>query len=141
MSTTTTAPKPAAPKMTKTQYRALWKRAKEAGEAAAKACTPTPMIVGTPTHPLGNDIDPTKRVYYVPQGVCGFAWISIHPATSGFVRWMKSQGIGRRAYGGGWQVWVSGYGQSMEKKSAYAGAVAAVLQEAGFKAYGESRMD
>ena len=42
-------------------------------------CTPTPMVVGTPTTPLGDDIDYTKDTYYVADGMCGFAWINIKP--------------------------------------------------------------
>ena len=35
------------------------------GVKAGNACSPTPMIVGTPTTPLGNDIDYEKDVHYV----------------------------------------------------------------------------
>ena len=40
-------------------------------------CTPTFMVVGTPTTPLGDDIDYSKDTYYVADGMCGFAWINI----------------------------------------------------------------
>ena len=30
------------------------------------------MVVGTPTTPLGNDIDYSKETYYVADGLCGF---------------------------------------------------------------------
>ena len=43
----------------------------------SNACTPTPMVVGEPTTPLGNDIDYTKETWLVNDGVCGFAWINI----------------------------------------------------------------
>ena len=35
-------------------------------------CTPNPMVVGTPTTPLGDDIDYSKDTYYVADGMCGF---------------------------------------------------------------------
>ena len=34
------------------------------GIAAGNACSPTPMVVGTPTTPLGNDIDYSKDTYF-----------------------------------------------------------------------------
>ena len=40
------------------------------------------MVVGTPTTPLGDDIDYTKETYYVADGMCGFAWINIKPEVS-----------------------------------------------------------
>ena len=30
------------------------------------------MVVGTPTTPLGDDIDYSKDTYYVADGMCGF---------------------------------------------------------------------
>jgi hypothetical protein len=116
-----------------TNYRDLINRAEAAGRAAADAITPTPMIVR-------NDM--TGETYApVMGGVCGFAWIKIKPATTKFARWMKKEGIARTAYGGGLDIWISGYGQSMERKEAYAYAMANVLYEAGYNAYAESRMD
>ena len=49
----------------------------------SKACTPTPMMVGEPTTPLGNDIDYSKDTWLVNDGVCGFAWINIKPEEVG----------------------------------------------------------
>ena len=59
----------------------IYKEADAAGSAAAEAAVPTPMIVGTPTTPLGNDIDFKKQTYFVSEGVCGFAWVKIFPVT------------------------------------------------------------
>ena len=55
----------------------IYSEAHSKGIAAGKACSPTPMVVGQPTTPLGNDIDYSKETYYVADGVCGFAWINI----------------------------------------------------------------
>jgi hypothetical protein len=128
------------PTKTSAKWYALHQAANLAGIKAANACTPTPMIVGQPTHPLGNDIDPAKPVYFVPSGVCGFAWINV-PGNSGFGRWIKAEGIGRKAYGGGIAIRAHVGGQSLEIKEAYAHAYAEVLHEAGVTAYVESRMD
>ena len=66
------------------------------GVKAGNACSPTPMIVGTPTTPLGNDIDYEKDVHYVSDGACGFAWVNIKPARGKFVKFLKDNNIGRK---------------------------------------------
>jgi hypothetical protein len=129
--------------MTKnTAYAALWAKAVKAGEAAAASCTPTPMIVGTAKNPLfGDEIDRSKTMYFVPEGLCGFASIRFKGNT-GFGRWAKANGLAEKSYSGGLYYWVSGYGQSYERKSAYASAFAATLQSGGISdAYSESRLD
>ena len=113
-----------------------------AGMAAGNGCTPTPMVVGQPTTPLGNDIDYEKDTYYVEDGVCGFAWINIKPARGAFVKYLKQNGIGRKdEYYGGYTVWVSGFGQSLARKEAYARAFAKHLEQNGITAISMSRMD
>jgi len=62
----------------------IYSEAHALGIAAGNGCSPTPMVVGTPTTPLGNDIDYSKDTYYVSDGVCGFAWVNIKPARAAF---------------------------------------------------------
>lgn len=119
----------------------IYKEAHEAGLAAGAACVPTPMVVGTPTTPLGNDIDFTKKTYVVPTGVCGFAWINISPARGAFVNYLKSINAGHKGYYGGYEVWVRAFGQSYEQKVAYAHAFAEVCKIYGINAYGSGRLD
>ena len=120
----------------------IYSEAHALGIAAGNECSPTPMVVGTPTTPLGNDIDYEKDTYYVSDGVCGFAWINIKPARGKFVKFLKDNNIGRKdSYYGGYTVWVSGFGQSLDRKTAYAQAFASVLKENGLTAYSMSRMD
>ena len=112
------------------------------GIAAGNGCNPTPMVVGTPTTPLGNDIDYSKDTYYVSDGVCGFAWVNIKPARGKFVKYLKENDIGRKdSYYGGYTVWVSGFGQSLARKESYARAFAKHLDDIGLRAYAMSRMD
>lgn len=125
---------------TATAYSAVWAKADAAGKAAAEKAKPTPMIVGTAKGLFSNEIDETQPVYYVAGGVCGFAWVSFKGNT-GFGRWAKAEGLARKAYGGGLQNWISGYGQSMETKMAYANAFAVTLQAEGITAYANCRMD
>mgnify|MGYP001320734422 FL=1 len=120
----------------------IYTEAHSAGMAAGHGCTPTPMVVGTPTTPLGDDIDYTKDTYYVSDGLCGFAWINIKPARGKFVTWLKKASIGRSdSYYGGYTIWVSEFGQSVARKENYARAFAKVLGDNGITAYNMSRLD
>lgn len=127
--------------LSKRECARIYKEADAAGHAAGEAAVPTPMIVGTPTTPLGNDIDYTKKTYFVEGGVCGFAWVNISPARGAFVNYLKSIDAGYKSYYGGYDVSVRGFGQSMTRKEAYAQAFAEVLRSYGINAYAQSRMD
>lgn len=126
--------------MSATKYAALAAKADAAGKAAAEALTPTPMIVGEAKSLFTDEIDYSKPTYYVAGGVCGFAWVWLKGNT-GFGRWAKAQGIASKGYPNGLNIRASGYGQSYEKKLAYAQGYAAVLTEAGITAYAEGRLD
>lgn len=121
-------------------YKELCVKADTAGRAAAAKKVPTPMVV---VGPVGLDNKPQAgcQSYYVPSGVCGFAWVTVRPGNSPCANYLKKLGWAKPAYGGGVQVWVSQYNQSMELKEAYAEAFAAVLRENGVNAYAGSRMD
>lgn len=123
------------------EFERIMAQARAAGEAAGAAAVPQPMVVGSPSSPLGNDIDPSKPVYYVADGVCGFAWVHIPDARQPFVRYLKGIGEGHKGYPKGWDIWVSFGGQSMQRKEAYAGAMARVLKDHGIDCYMQSRMD
>lgn len=123
------------------KWAALWREATEAGEAAAAACTPEPMIVVERANVLDDSSPIVKQYAPVMGGVCGFAWISVRPGNCSFARWLSKTGRGHKGYYGGWEVSVSGYGQSYEKKLAHAQAAAKVLAAAGIKAYGTGRLD
>ena len=118
-----------------------YKEAYEAGIKAGKEAIPTPMIVGQPTTPLGNDIDFKKQTYFVSEGACGFAWVTISPARGAFVTYLKSINAGSKGYYGGYQIWVREFGQSITRKEAFAGAFAKVLNSYGISAFAESRLD
>jgi hypothetical protein len=115
-------------KLTESEMTDLYRNADAVGQEAAAACNPTPMLI-TGYAPISD-------------GVCGFAWITIRPGNSRFANWLKRNDHARKAYGGGVSVWVGGYGQSMERKSAYAQAFALYLRNNGIpNAYAGSRMD
>jgi hypothetical protein len=107
-------------------------KADKAGKDAVNKLQVNPMVV---------ENTQTGKQWFVADGACGFAWVSIHPATSSFARWLKKQGIGSKAYSGGLQIWIHDYNQSIQKKSEYASAYAEVLRDSGYKAYSGSRLD
>jgi hypothetical protein len=114
-------------------YAEIWAEAWTAGVMAGIACRPTPMVI------LGSS--DRRVIEVVDDGPCGFAWIKIRPANSKLARWLKAQDKGHKGYNGGWDVSISDFGQSLERKSAAARAMAAVLIKHGIDATSDSRMD
>lgn len=125
---------------TKTDFAALYAEADAAGKAAAEAAIPVPIVVGEETSPFSGQVDYSKPTYFVSEGLCGFAWVTFKGNTA-WGRWAKKTGVAKPAYGGGLQVWISGYGQSVTRKEAYAAAFAQVLRDNGVTAYAGSRLD
>lgn len=123
------------------EFQNLYFEANRAGRIAGDACIPQPMVV-VQGDLMGKPLPGAVREV-VSGGVCGFAWIKVAPANCRFANWLKKQGLARAAYGGGVQIWVSLYGQSMECKEAYAYAFADVLKAAlpEVSIYAQSRMD
>lgn len=112
-------------------FSGFFDKAHAAGMKAGSEVSVEPMIIGN-----------GKSNYFVPEGVCGFAWVKIHPARGKFVSWLKNNGIGRTdSYYGGYTISVNEFGQSMTRKEAYARAFAGFLKESGIKAHANSRMD
>jgi hypothetical protein len=135
------------------RYEQLWNGMKRVShEALATATPPTPMIVGSPTTPLGNDIDYTKKTWFVADGVCGFAWVVLESGRTGFAKWIVEKGYGSKHYqwGGGYKgvsIWPSsreGFAetrQSLELKQQVCAKIAEYLRSEGIPAYYESRID
>tara|TARA_B100001996_G_C18627131_1_gene580233 strand:- start:7 stop:396 length:390 start_codon:yes stop_codon:yes gene_type:complete len=127
--------------MSKVDCEKLLERAHLLGMDAGRGSTPTPMVVGTPTETFGSEIDHSKPTYFVEGGVCGFAGVVIKPARGKFVSYLKSLDMGYKHYYGGYYVPVRVFGQSLERKEAYAEAFAKALSECGMSCYVDSRMD
>lgn len=124
----------------------IWEEALQAAQAASKAACPTPMVVGNAKSIFGSEIDYSKPVYHVSEGMCGFAWVKITPARGKFVKFLKDNKIGHtNDYSGGYDIWMgneeSGMTQSIDRKEAAARAMANVLTSHGIKCYVESRLD
>jgi len=128
-------------------YTLAFRMADAKGKQAAAACTPTPMIVSQHEN-MADDNSPVAKQWYVPSGVCGFAWVTIRPANSAVAHFAATlPGWRLDSYSGGIKFWVSDYGQSMETKEAYATAFAkellAILApfEPKLRVSADSRMD
>jgi hypothetical protein len=125
--------KTASPKLTEQQMMKLYLDGDFAGRKAAAARVPAPMTV----------VDTLSGHVYEPiaDGVCGFAWVKLRPGNSSFARFLVKKGIARSSYSGGVDIWIREYGQSYEKKLAYAQGMAGVFEDAGFRAYAQGRLD
>lgn len=115
-----------------TAYEQMFREAHAAGLKAGAAAGVVPMIV-----------QGQQQTWVVPDGACGFAWITIRPGTSRLARAAKQYAGARKAYGGGVQIWVSEFGQSVMRKEAYAAAYAEVLRRVSGESevYAEGRLD
>jgi hypothetical protein len=123
----------------KQDFAAVYAEAHAAGMAAGNGANVIPMQVQQHANML-DDSSPVVKRYDVPDGVCGFAWISFKGNTA-FGRWMKSKDLAHAGTYGGLSVWVGQFNQSMQRKEAYAHAFATVLGKHGIEAYPQSRMD
>jgi hypothetical protein len=119
----------------------LFCKADEAGRAAAEACLPVPMTVVQRANPFDDNSPIVKSYGPIADGVCGFAWVTIHPGNCPAANFAKKRLGASRGYHGGMEIWVSGYRQSMQLKEAYAQGFTDVLRAAGVTAYVGSRMD
>lgn len=126
-------------------FDALLVKAVEAGRTAGQTALPTPMTVTQHANPL-DDNSPAEQSWHVPEGACGFAWVNFSMKSGlgrKFGQWLIKNDFARKdSYQGGVTIWIGDHGQSVERKSAHASAMAAVLQEAGIAdAYSSSRLD
>lgn len=126
-------------KLGKRECARIYKEAYAAGLKAGKEVGVPKFIVGDAIG-LSNEIDYSKKTY-VLEGLCGFAWVNVSPARGAFVNYLKSIDAGHKGYYGGYEIWVSEFGQSVDRKSAFAGAFAGVLRKYGINASAGSRLD
>jgi hypothetical protein len=123
-------------------FEAAFAKASEAGKAAGEAAKPQAMMVVEPSNPFAKGYSVPKAMWHVPEGACGFAWVNVSPGNSPFANWLKKNKLARKAYGGGVDIWISDFGQSIDRKEACAQAMARVLkEELGVNAYASSRLD
>jgi len=130
-------------------YAKLWREAVEVGAKAFEDAKPVPMVV-TQHATLFDDSSEVVQSWDVPEGVCGFAWLTTRPGNSSFAHWAKKNLGASRDYYGGLRINlpVGRSSQSMARKEAAAYAMAEVLREGleemgetRVKVYGHSRID
>lgn len=146
----------------------LFKQAEEAAMAAGKGITPEPMVVVERINPFDDNSAIVKQYAPIMDGMCGFAYINFVPGTSKIARAAKKRygasrdddwrtgrrmdrsfaekvGIGEvfKRYYGGLQASVWAFGQSYERKVAFARAYCQVFADAGFGEFVsfDSRLD
>ena len=93
-----------------------------AGMVAGQAATPEPMVVYEAAGITGDAPKPGGQSWYVPEGVCGFAWVRFAGNTE-FGRWAKRHGIASKGYPSGLEVWVGAFNQSYDRKMAFANSL------------------
>jgi hypothetical protein len=131
--------KEATAKFTQNACKLIYNEAYAAGIKAGNEVGVPKFIVGDAIG-LSQEIDYSKPTY-VLDGLCGFAWVDIFPARGSFVTFLKSQGIGDKNYKSGYGIWIKEFGQSVDRKYAFAQAFAEVLTKYGIRAYAGSRLD
>ena len=106
--------------------RSVWasdlRDAQRAGCAAVAALSVTPMTV------VGRE-----GVYHVEGGVCGFARVEVRPRNTAWAKWLR-EACGWRSsdYFKCITLNISDFGQSMQRKEAFAAAFAAHLTAKGY---------
>ncbi len=123
------------------KFAAAFDEANRAGFAAGERMSPRPMVVTQHVNML-DDNSPAEKQWFEPEGMCGFAWVTVFPGNCSFAKWLVKNGHGSKAYRGGVQVWISAHGQSVERKEAHAREMARILTERlGINVYAGSRLD
>lgn len=122
-----------------TGFDQIYNEAHAAGYAAGQAFKPTPMIVSEADLLTGQPLAGGQS-WRVNDGVCGFAGIKFKGNTP-WGRWALKAHIARKDHPTGLRINVSMFGQSMQRKEAYAQAFVEVLKKHGIEAYADSRMD
>lgn len=125
--------------LTKNQCHNIYVEAYEAGLKAGNEVGVPKFVVGDAIG-LSNEIDYSKPTF-IMDGLCGFAWVTIKPARGALVNYLKSRQVGSNGYYGGFEIWVREFGQSVDRKTAFARAFADVLNKYGINASVGSRLD
>ena len=133
--------------MTTTSPAELWKLLQNASHEANAKVTPRPIIVGSPTTPFGNDIDPTKETWYHSEGICGWSIVRV-PNRGKFAKWLLDNDLAYKpAYESGLVIrdyernGFAKVGQSYERHLAVNNALLNVLLLHGITATGVVGVD
>ncbi len=135
-----TKPMTAKQKAQNDKFEQAWRFIFDCGYAAGMDVGVEPMIVSNHVNPL-DDNSRVVNSYFVASGVCGFGWVQFKGNTP-FGKWALATGLARKAYPTGLAIYCHYFGQSMQRKEAWAHEVARLLRlELNVEATGYSRMD
>lgn len=118
----------------------VFEKAYHVGMKAGNEHVPTPMVVVQHENQL-DDSSKVQKSWAVASGVCGFAWIVINPANCSAANYAKKYLGARKSYPKGIAIWINEFGQSYEKKLAFAQAYANELCVNGINAQAYGRLD
>lgn len=118
---TTKTPKTPVTYPPRTAWEADLADAYDAAHEAVSCIQVAPMIV-----------QGREGAYYVEGGVCGFARVEVRPRTSAWSKWLRGRGWYSSDYHKCVYLNISAYGQSMQRKEAFARAFAAYLTAKGY---------
>ena len=115
----------------------------ESGMEAGSNVQISPVRIGHAKSLFSDEIDYSRPTHIMEDGPCGFAWVTIFPGNSSLAREYKRLNIAKKAHGGGVRIWVEEFGQSHDRKEAYANAYAKKLREltGHDRIYAESMLD
>lgn len=108
-------------------FKEIFDAAHSLGMKAGLAVRPTPMVVSQHADML-DDNSPVAQSWHVPEGACGFAWVVVRPGNSTFANWLRKTERASNHYYGGVSIWIGDHGQSVDRKTAHAHAMADYLQ-------------
>lgn len=100
-----------------TEFRALFRKAQEAGRVAAEKTSPKPPIL-------------VQEGVMHQMGATGVTWVTVKPGNAAFARWLIANNLASKAFGGGVQIWINDYRESRQRQEAYAHAMVQVLIDA-----------
>lgn len=115
-------------------YDVIYQSAINKAQSAGENQIPMPMIVEQRAN-MSDDESPVVKSWFVAEGLCGFAWITVNPGNCQFANWLKKRGEKCSDYYKGVMLYVHGFNQSYERKRTYARVLADEL-ESGLKTAG-----
>lgn len=118
-------------KLTGAQFQHIYDAAHEAGYTAGKRAIPNSKFLAQPNG---------AKLWIEPRGECGMAWIAFSGNTP-WSKWCNEQGICDNDHPRGKRIWVHHFGQSYERKLAYAKAFAQTLKDNGINAFSCGMVD
>ena len=99
------------------------------------------VVENSPTDGIFYDKNKPTKVVGTMLDVCGFGWVVLNNARTGFAQYMKSIRRGSNGYYGGMSISPRTTRQEMSVNEEAARAMAKVFEKYGFDAYTQSRID